>query len=284
MADQLLRFIFDQTDIRGEWVQLDRAYRDTLATHHHAPPVQRLLGEFVAASALLAATLKFDGIVTLQARSEGEVPFIMAEATSNHQLRAIARGAEEAMSDDFTLQLAQGQLAITIDPNQGARYQGIVPMEADSLAGCLEHYFRQSEQLPTRIWLAADGGRAAGLFLQELPSKADASERQLQWDHLLALAGTVTDAELLQLPGEQLLHRLFHQEPLRLLKSDALSFGCSCSRGRTEAMLAALGAAELQAIVAEQGEINVTCEFCNQTYRFDAADVGSLFGTHRSTH
>lgn len=284
MADQLLRFIFDTTDIRGEWVQLERAYQETLATHHHAPPVQRLLGEFLAAAALLGATLKFDGIITLQARSSGEVPLIMAEATSAQELRGIVRGAEHAMSDDFRTLLRDGQLAITIDPSQGARYQGIVPMEEPTLAGCLEHYFRQSEQLPTRIWLAADGQRAAGLFLQELPSRADAAARAAQWEHLLALAGTVTDAELLELPGETLLHRLFHQEPVRLLRSDALRFGCSCSQARTEAMLVGMGRSEAESILAEQGEISVTCEFCSQNYRFGSAEVDALFDPAGSTH
>lgn len=279
MADELLRFIFESTDVRGEWVQLEQSYADTLANHHHAPGVARLVGEFLAAGALLAATLKFDGAVVLQARSSGEVPLIMAEATSQQELRAIVQGAGQALSSEFGALLGNGQLAITIDPAEGRRYQGIVPMEADTLAGCLEHYFRQSEQLPTRIWLAADGRRAAGLFLQELPSRAEAKLRDEQWDHLLALAGTLTNDELLSLPGEEVLHRLFHQEPLRLLQRDSLRFQCSCSHERTEAMLAGLGRDEAAGILAEQGEISVTCEFCNQNYRFRQGDLDRIF-TH----
>lgn len=283
MADELLRFIFDSTDIRGEWVQLEHSYRDALANHHYAPGVAKLVGEFLAASALLGATLKFNGTVVLQARSKGQIPLVMAEATSQHELRAIVQGAREAMGDDFQTLLAEGRLAITIDPDQGNRYQGIVPMEAPSLAGCLEHYFQQSEQLPTRIWLAADGDRAAGLLLQELPSRSDAATRAAQWDHLLALAGTVTADELLALEGETLLHRLFHQESLRLLGRDNWTFRCSCSQARTENMLISLGRGELDSILAELGEINVACEFCNQQYRFDRAAVAALFdstGTH----
>lgn len=276
MADELIRFIFDDTDVRGEFVQLEQSYRDCLTNHHYAPGVEQLIGEFMAAGALLAATLKFEGMVVLQARSQGEVPLIMAEATSDQCLRAIVRGAEQALSDDFNVLLQNGQLAITIDPAQGKRYQGVVSMEAPTLAECLEDYFARSEQLPTRIWLAVSNQRVAGLFLQELPSTAPAERRARQWDHLLALAQTIQPDELLNLAGDEVLYRLFHQEPLRVLQRDALAFRCSCSLERTERMLVSLGRDELESILQEQGEISVTCEFCNQNYRFGPADIARL--------
>lgn len=284
MSDELIRFIFDTTDIRGEWVQLERSYAETLANHHYASGVRHLIGEFLAAAALLGATLKFEGTVILQARSQGEVPLIMAEATSDNAVRAIVRGAGNALSQDFATLLAAGQLAITIDPTDGQRYQGIVGMERDSLAGCLEDYFLQSEQLPTRIWLAVDDTRAAGLFLQELPGRGDAALRRQQWDHLLALANTVSPAEMLQLPGETVLHRLFHQEQLRLLQRDTIVFRCSCSQARTETMLAGLGRGEVESILAEQGEIAVNCEFCLQNYRFSPEQARALFGAVQNPH
>lgn len=283
-TDTLLRFLFDTTDIRGEWVQLEQSYQQTLANHHYPPGVRRLLGQFLAAASLLGATLKFDGSITLQARSDGEVPLIMAEATSDRALRAIVRGAETALADDFGQLVGAGTLALTIDPANGQRYQGIVALNGDSLASCLEAYFLQSEQLPTRIWLAADDHRAAGLFLQELPSQASAAQREEQWQHLLALANTVTDTELLQLPGEQLLHRLFHQEPIRLLGRDPWHFQCSCSQARTEAMLAGFGRDELRQILADHGEISVNCEFCNQNYRFTPPQIDALFGVDQPRH
>ena len=278
-SDQLLRFVFDGTDVRGEWVQLERSYQDVLVNHHYPPAVRALLGEFLAAVSLLGATLKLDGTIALQARSEdGEIPLIMAEAGSDQSLRAIVRGAERAGSTGFERLLGRrATLAITIDPAQGQRYQGIVPLESDSLAGCLEDYFERSEQLPTRVWLAADGRRAAGLFLQELPSRLDPERRAGQWQHLGALAETVSADELLQLPGADLLRRLFHQEQLRLLRCDDLHFRCSCSPERTENMLRSLGRDELDAILREQGSIQVNCEFCNQLYRFDAEAVAGLF-------
>lgn len=279
VSDQLLRFIFDGTDVRGEWVQLERCYQDALSNHHYPPPVRRLVGEFLAAVSLLGATLKFEGTIALQARSEdGEIPLIMAEASSDFSLRAIVHGAERATGASFSRLLGgKATLAITIEPTQGKRYQGIVPLEGDSLARCLEDYFHRSEQLPTRVWLVADAHRAAGLFLQELPSQLDFTERSAQWQHLSMLAETVAAHELLQLGGEELLHRLFHEDHLRLLRRDALRFRCSCSRTRTESMLRSLGRAELEDILREQGAIQVNCEFCNQLYRFDGGDVASLF-------
>lgn len=279
MSDELLRFIFDGTDVRGEWVQLERSYQDALINHHYPPAVRLLVGQFLAAVSLLGATLKFEGTIALQARSEdGEIPLIVAEASSDFSLRAIVHGAEHAASADFKHLLGgKATLAITIEPAQGKRYQGIVPLEGNSLARCLEDYFHRSEQLPTRVWLVANAQRSAGLFLQELPSRLDFVERSQQWQHLSMLAETVEDHELLQLSGDELLYRLFHQEQLRLLRRDALHFRCSCSRARTESMLHSLGRAELEEILREQGSIQVNCEFCNQLYRFDAGDVASLF-------
>jgi molecular chaperone Hsp33 len=145
------------------------------------------------------------------------------------------------------------------------------------LARCLEDYFHRSEQLPTRIWLAANAKRAAGLFLQELPSRLNFEQRSQQWQHLSMLAETVSTDEMLQLRGDELLYRLFHREQARLLRHDTVRFRCSCSRERTETMLRTLGRDELDSILREQGSIQVNCEFCNQLYRFEAADVAGLF-------
>jgi molecular chaperone Hsp33 len=278
-SDQLIRFIFDGTDVRGEWVQLERSYQEALINHHYPPAVRALVGEFLAAASLLGATLKFEGTITLQARSnDGEIPLIMAEASSDNSVRAIVHGAERAASSDFKHLLGKdATLGITIDPAQGQRYQGIVPLEGESLARCLEDYFHRSEQLPTRIWLVADAKRAAGLFLQELPSRLNFEQRSQQWQHLSMLAETISTDEMLQLNGDELLYRLFHQEQARLLRRDAVRFRCSCSRERTENMLRTLGRDELDNILREQGSIQVNCEFCNQLYRFDANAVANFF-------
>ncbi len=279
-SDTLQRFLFDGTDVRGEIVLLEQAYASVLAPRHDPPAVANLLGEFLAATSLLASTLKFEGTLTLQARSEGQLRLVMAETTHDHAIRGIVRGAEQATAGDFAGLLGgNGTLAITIDPYRGERYQGVVALDGDTLASCLDHYFAHSEQLPTRLWLAADGRRAAGLLLQGLPAQAvtDAEARADQWAHLTALADTLTAGELLGLDSETVLYRLFHQESVRLLGAEAVRFRCSCSQERSAQALAGLGEAEVRSIVAEQGMVEMRCEFCQHPYRFSPAEIDALF-------
>lgn len=277
-ADQSQRFLFEHADIRGESAHLHSAYREILDLHQYASGVSRLLGEFLAAAVLLSSNLKFEGKLVLQVRSEGQIPLLMVECDEALQVRGIARGAQQATSDDFDLLLNNGQLAITIDPTNGNRYQGIVPLEQGSLAHSLDNYFKQSEQLNTRIWLAADGQRANGLLLQQLPQQitADPGERQQQWEHVCALAATVKDDELLALTGEQLLYRLYHEDPIRLFEPNGIQFHCTCSRERTRNALSTLGSAEILELLEERGHITMDCEFCNQAYRFERNDLADL--------
>ncbi len=279
MTDQLQRFIFDNTDIRGEITRLDQSYRDTVSNHNYPEVVTHLLGEFMAAATLLSATLKFEGTLTLQARSEGEIPLIMAEASSDHKLRAIAREADAASSHEFTRLLTNGQLIITVDPKKGQRYQGIVALEGNNLSECLEAYFLQSEQLSTRVWLASDSQQAVGMMLQELPpSEAiEPAQRLEHWQHITKLAETLTAPELLSLPFDELLYRLYHQEQVQLFEPDDMTFQCSCSETRTLDALRTLGREELDSIIAEAGSIEVNCEFCHQHYTFDNAAIAQLF-------
>ena len=273
MADSIARFTFDNSAVRGEHVALAHSYQELLAIHHYPPVVARLLGEMAAAACLLAQTIKFDGTLTLQVRSGGEIPLIMAEVDNHQQFRAIARRAQQASSPHFASLFHQGQLCLTLQPRGGKPYQGIVSLDDHSLASSLENYFAQSEQLPTRLWLAADGERAAGLLLQQMPG-ADAGDH---WRHLQQLAATVTPEELLTLERETLLYRLYHQDHPRLHPPQAVRFHCSCNRQRLEQVLMSLGRDELDDILAERGLIDVNCEFCNRFYQFDGADVAALF-------
>jgi molecular chaperone Hsp33 len=277
-TDRAMRFVFEQTDVRGETVHLDKAFTDVLAIHQYAPSVGRLLGEFLAASVLLSTTLKFDGKLILQVRSEGQIPLLMVECTSKREVRAIARGAEQATSENFELLLTNGQLAVTIDPDNGERYQGIVPLLGGSLATSLDAYFAQSEQLQTRVWLAADEHRAAGMLLQQLPTQVVPSEeeRQAQWEHACTLAQTLEVEELLELKAEQILHRLYHEDPMRVFPAAPVVFSCSCSSERTLSALASLGRAEILDILDEQGSIAMDCEFCNQQYIYHQEDLKPL--------
>ena len=278
--DRTQRFLFEEADIRGEIVQLDASFRDITAIHQYPPGVSRLMGEFMAAAVLLATTLKFEGKLVLQARSEGQIPLLMVECDSELNLRAIARGAQEATSHRFDQLLAGGQLAITIDPTRGKRYQGIVPLVEDSLAHSLEAYFRQSEQLGTRLWLAAGENGASGMLLQQLPAQLveQREARQQQWEHTYTLAATVKDEELLDLSAPEVIHRLFHQDPVRLFEPLPVAFSCNCSRERTLNALASIPAAEIRELLEELGSITMDCEFCNQQYRFVREDLDHVLG------
>jgi len=277
MTDQLQRFLFEQTDIRGELVRLDQSYTEALAAHNYPLVVQRLLGEFLVAAALLSATLKIDGSISLQARSNGEVPLIMAEANSEHCLRGIARGADNASSEDFQQLLRDGLLTISIEPRQGRRYQGIVALEGDNLAQCLQAYFRQSEQLETQLWFCTEAGSAAGMMLQQLPATATSTATPDDWEHILQLTNTITTEEMLGLEFKELLYRLYNQEPVRVFAATALRYSCSCSRTRTLKALITLGEAQCLDIITEQGVIETNCEFCHQHYQFNRKDVTTLF-------
>jgi molecular chaperone Hsp33 len=293
-TDALQRFIFEQSDLRGQWVRLEKTYQEVLSHNPYPPALQKLLGEFLAAVSLLSSTLKFDGTIVLQARGEGLISTIMAECSHHKNLRAIIRLNTEAEINDELLEsggfhelLGKGVLVISIEPKRSEnfggrleRYQGIVPLEKPTLAECLEDYFTQSEQLATRIWLAVDDYRCGGLFIQALPSQinTDPESSRDQWETITALASTLTDGELLQLESAQLLHRLFHEHPLRLFDAQPMQFRCSCSRDRSADALMTIGKEEVGALLMEQGGIDIDCQFCNQHYHFNAAEVRKLLG------
>jgi molecular chaperone Hsp33 len=274
------KFIFEQADIRGEIVHLDSAYRDILAIHQYPGGVARLLGEFLAASVLLSTTIKFEGRLVLQAQGGNELSLMMAECTNALHIRGIARGAESAVSEKFSRLLGGGHLAITIEPRQGQRYQGIVALDGRSLAACIENYFENSEQLATRLWLASDGDMAGGVLLQQLPEQVtrDPQQRERQWEHACTLAETVEKSEVLMLAQRDVLYRLFHEDRVRLFEGSQVRFACSCSRERCHNALLSIGPTELVNLLEEDGEIKMDCEFCNAQYRFDRSDFTDQFG------
>lgn len=292
--DLLHRFIFDDADIRGELVTLGTSYREVLSHNSYPPAIQKLLGEFLAAIGLLSSTLKFDGVISIQARGDGPISTIMAECNHHNSLRGIVRMNEdmvltEQLASQANLQqlLGKGVLFITIEPTRTEnvngkleRYQGIVPMDAENLAGCLEHYFQQSEQLATRLWFTANDNHASGLLIQALPEQLniDATINQEHWDTIIALSETITPGELLNLDHPTILYRLFNEQNVRVYDPRSLHFGCSCSRDRSANALAAIGEAEIESLLIEKGSIEIDCQFCNQHYHFDAADIRKLFG------
>lgn len=273
-TDSIHRFLFEQTGIRGNLVHLDASWRAILGNHPYPRVVGVHLGQALAAVALLSATIKFNGSLILQVQGAGALRTLVAQASSARTLRGIARWSGELPASGSLAECTgEGRLVLTIERTHGEPYQGVVPLAGHGIGEALEHYFATSEQLPTRFWLAADAGRAAGLLLQRLPADEAADD----WDRIGMLAATITPEELLRLSTLDVLHRLFHEEDVRLFESEPLSYRCGCSRTRIEDMLRTLGEAEVQSTITEQGEIEVTCEFCNRTYRLDAVDAGQLF-------
>ena len=283
MKDTLQRFLFEQANVRGELVQLEDSWRAVLERHDYPEPVRQILGQALVAATLLAATMKFEGSITLQVRGDGPISLLIADCSPVHRagedqpgyhLRGMASWQGEVPAGDLATRFGSGQLAITIDPGKGRqRYQGIVALDGDSLAEAIDDYLDRSEQLPTRMWLAVDGAQAAGLLLQRLPGSGSDED----WQRLAMLASTITAGELLSLPGEEVLHRLFHEEDRRQFDAQPVSFHCQCSRERLANALRSLGHGEVMGIIAEQGQVDASCQFCNQAYIFDAVDVEQIF-------
>jgi molecular chaperone Hsp33 len=282
--DQLHRFIFDGSNVRGEVVHLDASWRELLSRQDYPASVRRLLGEAATATALLAATIKIDGSLILQARGDGPVDLLVVECSGQRTLRGLARWSGDVEGLEFAALMGTGRLVMTIDPGGDQdRYQGIVSIEGDSLAECLQAYFDRSEQLPTRLWLGVDGERTAGMLVQEMPALVGAEDEDM-WNRVVTLADTVTEDELLTLPARKLLHRLFHEEQVRVFTPQTWRFECRCSRERVATMLRGLGRDEMESILHDEGAVAVNCEYCNADYRFDAVDVEQILADTVGVH
>ncbi|WP_372523961.1 Hsp33 family molecular chaperone HslO [Sulfuricaulis sp.] len=279
--DNLQRFIFENAPIRGEIVHLDATWQAVLERRQYPPRVREVLGELMAAAALLTSTLKFDGRLIMQIQGKGPVSLLVVECTSDRTMRAIAQWQGEIPDAPLAALVGDGRLAVTIDPLKGKeRYQAIVALEGLTVAEAFENYFARSEQLATRLWLASDPQQAAGMLLQRLP-QADLVDDDA-WARAVHLGSTITREELLALPVSEIVHRLYHEEDIRLFSRMPVSFRCSCSRARVEAVLRMLGHDEIHSILDEQGSVNVDCEFCGSRYEFDRIDAEQLFAALHS--
>jgi molecular chaperone Hsp33 len=272
--------------VRGHWLRLTDAWRDLRAHTHYPPAVRELLGQAVAAAVLLAATLKFRGTLTFQLQGNGAVSLLVAQCTHDFRLRAVARCDEALLPEavdgqgmDFRRMVGtEGRVTVTIEAEERSlRYQGVVPLEGNSLAESLEAYFASSEQLPTRVLLAASDQRVAGMLVQKLPEAEADDETDSAWQAARRGIEGLDRDQLLAEPVEQLLARGFSGHDLRLFRGAAVHFECRCNLGRVAGLLRALGAEEVREVLREQGAVTVTCEFCRRPYRFDAVDVEALF-------
>lgn len=279
-ADTLHRFLFENSSVRGELVHLDAAWRAVSDRGDYPAPVRTVLGEALTAVTLLASTIKFEGSIILQARSEGAIRLLVVEARADLSVRGMARWHGEVEALPFSEMMPGGHLVMTVDPGQGKeRYQGIVAIEGLTVADSLQAYFDRSEQLPTRLWLTVDDNHAAGLLVQNMPAseRKEVTSDTDAWERVVHLADTVKGEELLSLGAREIIHRLFHSELVRLFKPSPLSFRCGCTRERVSTMLRNIGEKELQETFDKKGELSVDCEFCNATFSFDAIDFKQLF-------
>lgn len=288
--DCLHRFMFERYPIRGHLVHLDAAWRALIEHHEYPAAIRDALGEAVAASLLLAATIKFEGVLSLQMQGDGPVHLMLAQCTSGLGVRGLARFREGGYSGAGAVRIVDligaGNLTVTLETDGGAqRYQGIVPIAGQRLAESLQVYFENSEQLPTRLWLHADTYGASGMLLQKLPS-ADASQGadavdvaavDDAWRRVQLVGETLTSEELRTLTDAEILHRLFNEDDVRLFEPAPVYFRCRCSRERVSGMLQGLGEPETRSVLADRGEVEVHCDFCNRAYVFDAVDVAQLF-------
>lgn len=290
-SDCLSKFLLQDRSARVISVQIDEVWQTAQLHQPPSEPIRHLLGELIAAATLLTANLKFDGSLLLQLQGNGVVKLIVVECRQDMSLRATIKLNHAPQNDQTGLQSllnadGQGRFSVILNPPRDTPgrqpYQGIVPLSSPSVAQVLEDYMRQSEQLETRIWLGTSANRLGGLLLQRMPSdggKAGASAQVLtdSWDHAVALCDTIQSHELVQLDSDTLLHRLFWETPVVGLESSAITWRCGCDRERVAAMLRSLGQQEVDDIIAQQGQVEVTCEFCGTPYRFDAVDAVALF-------
>lgn len=279
MSDKLFRFTFEDSAIRGEIVVLSASWHAAMSRHEYAPAVMRYLGDALAATTLLSGTIKFKGSLILQLQGDGALRTLVAQATDSREIRGMAHATTHEVPDDRLAEaLGNGRMVLSAEGLNGERYQGIVAVEGARLADAVETYFTESEQLASRVWLATDEKTVAGLLLQRLPGQAgDLEGADEDWRRICLLAETIRDTELLGLPPEKVLHRLFHEETLRLYEPESVSFRCACSRKRISQALLGLGRDEVDAIIAERGTVDADCEFCNAHYSFDAVDIAALF-------
>ncbi len=294
MTDKLQKFLFESAAVRGELVELSDTWQQVQARHDYPKAVQILLGEMLSAAALLSANLKFDGAVVMQIHGDGPVRLLVVECDSTLRVRATAKLAPDAhIPNDANLpQLVhahgKGRFVITLDPHNKVPgqqpYQGVVPLDGDNIATVIENYMLRSEQLDTRIWLAADDKVSRGLLLQKLPGEGGVEGMTQEegheletWNRVVMLASTLRNEELLDADIDTLMRRLFWEETVRIFDPMQPHFRCTCSHEKVSDMLKMLGKQEIDEALAEQGQLAIQCDFCGQTYDFDKIDCAQLF-------
>lgn len=277
MPDILQRFIFENAPIRGELIHLQDCYRTIIHQHPYPPMVKQLLGEALITCLLVASSIKFKGRLTLQFQGDERLPMLIVQANNQLEVRAHAKFKKKVRNKEYAQAFLNGQMAFTIQQdNKTQAYQSMVPIHSTAMSENIAYYFQQSEQIPTRVWLAVRNDVASGMLLQAMPDeKANIDEES--WDYALAMAQTLTEAELLQLNNVTILHRLYHETTLRLFEPRTPIFACQCSEEKMKSVLKMLGKEDVDQLINERGKVEIQCDFCNKTYQFDAIDVTLMF-------
>jgi molecular chaperone Hsp33 len=297
MTDTLQKFIFENAAVRGELVDMSATWREVLARHHYPTAVKHLLGQMVSAAALLSANLKFNGSIIMQIHGDGPVRLLVVECDSDLKLRATAKlNPDFAIAQDAGLSAlvnahGHGRFVITLDPAEKVPgqqpYQGVVPLDGDDIATVIENYMLRSEQLDTKLWLAANDEVSRGVLLQKLPlhggkvepGALTADEAQETWNRAVVLGSTLKEEEMLNTTIDVLQQRLFWEETIRVFEPLHPSFHCSCTREKVGNMLKMLGQEEVESALSEQGKLGINCDFCGKHYEYDAVDCAQLFTT-----
>jgi len=283
--DQIQRFLIQNTAIRGQLISLDASLKEILKRVEVKGRTASILGESLAAVCLLASTVKIKGKITLQIRGDGGLHMLVVQATSERTIRGLIRGHIESDDQrDLKEIFNSDHIVLSIETGNANPHQGIVPLDGDNISSALKSYFSQSEQLPTQLWLVGNEENVSGLLLQQLPGTkhvkaSDEPKVDDDWLRVRLMADTLKDEELLTLSSTELLHRLFNQDDVQLFEAESVRFDCSCSKQRTAEMIASLGESEIDEILAERDDVEIICEFCNQTYSFDKVDVAEIFAT-----
>jgi molecular chaperone Hsp33 len=278
--DSLQKFMFEHANIRGMLIHLDKSFQVILEQHHYPPVIAGFLGETLLASALMAATIKFKGTLTVQFHGDTAIQLLVAKCDNELHIRGLAQFDGEATSAMLGQAFSQGQLVVTLQRDADTNpYQSIIPLQGRTITESLEDYFANSEQIPTRLFFASQPTHVAGLLLQLLP-EASTEEREHFWDYATHLGATVRAEELFECDNATLLHRLYHEEDIRLFDAEPVSFRCTCSEAATANAIRTLGKEDAEQLLEQNHFIAVTCEYCNHEYTFDKVDVAALFNPH----
>lgn len=276
-ADTLQRFIFEQANIRGEIVHIEKTFQTIMSQREYPPMVKNLLGEAIVSCLLLASSIKFEGSLNLQFQGDERLSLLLVQCDHELNIRAFAQFKENLEIVDYATAFLQGQLVLTINQNnQTQAYQSLVPIQATSMSENLMTYFAQSEQIPTRVWLAVNEHQAAGMLLQLMPGQ-DSLQKEQFWEYAVQLGQTVTEAELLSIDNATLLYRLYNETQIRIFESRSTHFQCRCSKEKMQQVIKMLGQQEANEILEEKTRIAIHCDFCNTEYSFDSIDVAMLF-------